>query len=301
MTKAARPKSILSFDAGLVVAGLDSPTVITININDIVVVDQFNPRGRYSPHDQAFNEDSLRSLGESLKNDGVLSPILVSEVENEPGRYQLIAGERRLRAARLVGLQHLPATLKSDQDAWRLALLENLQRENLNPVDETFGVLQLLARETDLALEDVPGALRAAARSGAEDPYHLAAKLRAYGGHSLEAWARHRLAFLKMTPEELDVLRSQALPWRTVAELVRLGDHEGRTGLLEQAVHQQLSHTQVRQNVNQLLGQVNASPDIRRLLKGVSFKTIMQLPDAERQQAQVLLTKLQSLLQNATP
>lgn len=299
MSKAARPKNLLSFDAGLVVAGLDSPTVITINIDNIVVVDNFNPRGKYSPHDQAFSEGSLRSLGESLKNDGVLSPILVSELASEPGHYQLIAGERRLRAARLIGLQHLPATLKSDHDAWRLALIENLQRENLNPVDETFGVLQLLAKETDLAVEELPGALRAAARSGAEDPHHLAAKLQAYGGHSLEAWARHRLAFLKMTPEELGTLRSHALPWRTVAELVRLGDHDGRAGLLEQAVQQQLSYTQVKQEVNRLLGQFKVSPDIRRLLKGVSFKTIMQLPDAEREQAQILLGKLQHLLQNS--
>ena len=98
------------------------------------------------------------------------------------GTYGLIAGERRLRAARLVGLTTMPVMLKTEQDAARLALVENLQRQNLNPVDETFGVFRLLSVETGLALDELPAALRAALPTR---PRRAPGKLRCHLARSL--------------------------------------------------------------------------------------------------------------------
>ena len=93
-----------------------------------------------------FEPESLAELAESIRQHGVLQPITVRP--NPAGGYQIIAGERRWRAAREAGLTEIPAIVRevSDQDAMELALIENLQREDLNPVEEAFGYRQLIDR-----------------------------------------------------------------------------------------------------------------------------------------------------------
>ncbi len=85
---------------------------------------------------QAFSEESLRELADSIRASGVVQPILVRRAATE-GRYQLIAGERRWRAARLAGLESIPAVQREldDRQALELALTENLLRQDLNPVE----------------------------------------------------------------------------------------------------------------------------------------------------------------------
>src|SRR5690242_9522262 len=89
----------------------------------------FQPRTR-------FDETALRELADSIRSTGVLQPLLVRRVE--AGEYQLVAGERRLRAAQLAGLTRVPAIVKEfdDRAMMELALIENIQREDLNPIDE---------------------------------------------------------------------------------------------------------------------------------------------------------------------
>ena len=84
-----------------------------------------------------FDEEALAELAESIRQHGVLQPILVSE--DQPGRYHLITGERRLRAARLAGLQAIPAVIRErleGAEQLELALVENLQRRDLTPLEE---------------------------------------------------------------------------------------------------------------------------------------------------------------------
>jgi ParB family chromosome partitioning protein len=92
-----------------------------------------------------FDEEALSELAHSIKEFGLLQPIVVREVE--PGRYQLVMGERRLRAAQQAGLDHLPAIVRrTDDDALlRDALLENIHRVQLNPLEEAAAYEQLLA------------------------------------------------------------------------------------------------------------------------------------------------------------
>ena len=90
-----------------------------------------------------FDEDALAELANSIRQHGVLQPILVRPMQD--GSYRIVAGERRWRAARLAGLTAVPVTIRdmSDEDAMSIALVENLQREDLNPVEEAEGYRHL--------------------------------------------------------------------------------------------------------------------------------------------------------------
>lgn len=91
-----------------------------------------------------FDKEALDALSGSIKEIGVILPIIVTKTES--GRYQIIAGERRWRAARLAGLKTIPAIVKSydDKEAAEVALIENLQREDLNPIEEAKGYKSLM-------------------------------------------------------------------------------------------------------------------------------------------------------------
>ena len=109
--------------------------------------------GRFQPRSN-FDEEKLLELTESIKNHGVLSPILVRELGLN--KYEVIAGERRLRASKKAGLKTIPCLVdqKKDQDALESALIENLQREDLNAVEEARGY-DRLKREFGLTQDEV--------------------------------------------------------------------------------------------------------------------------------------------------
>lgn len=110
--------------------------------------------GKYQPRTR-MDEGSLYELAESIKSQGVMQPILVRPVgQPGAGRYEIIAGERRSRAARLAGLDEVPVLVKEvpDEAAAVMALIENIQREDLNPLEEAQG-LQRLVNEFGLTHE----------------------------------------------------------------------------------------------------------------------------------------------------
>ena len=108
-------------------------------------LDRLQP-GRYQPRTR-MDEGSLYELAESIRSQGVMQPVLVRPVgPPEDGRYELIAGERRFRAARLAGLDEVPVLVKAvpDEAAAVMALIENIQREDLNPLEEAQGLKRLI-------------------------------------------------------------------------------------------------------------------------------------------------------------
>ena len=109
--------------------------------------------GRYQPR-QEFDKVKIQELADSIKKHGVLSPILVREVGLD--RFEVIAGERRVRASKIAGLKTIPSLVnqKEDQEALEAALIENLQREDLNPVEEARGY-DRLKREFDLTQDEI--------------------------------------------------------------------------------------------------------------------------------------------------
>ena len=132
---------------------------------------------------QDFDEEELEALAESISVHGIVQPLTVRELSS--GYYQIIAGERRWRAARLANLSEVPAVIieADDKKAMELALIENLQRQDLNPVEEALGY-QTLINEYGLTQEDT------AARVGKSRPA-----------------VANALRLLSLCPEVLDKLR----------------------------------------------------------------------------------------------
>lgn len=109
--------------------------------------------GRFQPR-QEFDDTKIQELADSIKKHGVLSPILVREIGLD--KFEVIAGERRVRASKIAGLKTIPSLVnqKEDQEALEAALIENLQREDLNPVEEARGY-DRLKREFDLTQDEI--------------------------------------------------------------------------------------------------------------------------------------------------
>lgn len=118
-------------------------------------LDEIDP----NPHQprQIFGENELNELAESIRENGMLQPIVV---RRSGDRYELVAGERRLRASRLLELRKIPALIRDirDEDSLKLALLENLQREDLNPIEKAAG-LKALVEELGLSAAEIGKAL----------------------------------------------------------------------------------------------------------------------------------------------
>ena len=141
--------------------GLDS--LISHNLDDggndrltTVPIGDIRP-GRYQPRVQ-MDDEALQELAESIKAQGVIQPVIVRE--QGLNGYELIAGERRWRASQLAGLTEMPVVVKSisDETALAMGLIENLQRENLNPIEEARG-LKRLADEFSLTHETIAKAV----------------------------------------------------------------------------------------------------------------------------------------------
>ena len=124
---------------------------------------EFLSRGRYQPR-RDMDPEALQELADSIKAQGILQPIVVREIGEQ--RYEIVAGERRWRAAQLAQLDKVPALIRdiSDEAAIALALIENIQREDLNPLEEALA-MQRFAEEfklTHLEIADAVGKSRAA-------------------------------------------------------------------------------------------------------------------------------------------
>jgi ParB family chromosome partitioning protein len=128
------------------VANAGSPQSMPL---DQIVLPATQPR-RY------FDPESLKQLTESIKQHGILQPLLVRPVAD--GKHELVAGERRYRAATELALKEVPVVIREldDNAAFQLALVENLLREDLNPVEETEGILQLLALKLGRSVQEIP-------------------------------------------------------------------------------------------------------------------------------------------------
>ncbi len=114
-------------------------------------------RGKYQPRTD-MHEEALQELASSIRAQGVMQPIVVRPISDT--RYEIIAGERRWRASQIAGLDTIPAIIKpvSDESAIAMALIENIQRENLNPIEEAMA-LKRLQEEFELTQQEVADAV----------------------------------------------------------------------------------------------------------------------------------------------
>lgn len=124
-------------------------TLFSDNTNDVRVKTTLRTAEIEPNRDQPrkiFSDESITALAESIREHGMLQPILVRPIIT--GGYQIVAGERRWRAARMLGLDEVPVNIKelSDSEAMQIAIIENLQRENLNPIEEAAGYNELIEK-----------------------------------------------------------------------------------------------------------------------------------------------------------
>ncbi len=125
--------------------GADEPAKPVVAAGDTqseLAVDLLQP-GKFQPRSR-MDQEALKSLAESIKTQGVIQPILVRPVAE--GQYEIIAGERRWRASRMAGLQAVPVVIRNipDNQALAVALIENIQREDLNPLEQALGTQRLI-------------------------------------------------------------------------------------------------------------------------------------------------------------
>ncbi len=128
-------------------SGLDSlfnDNTTEVQVKKTLRITEIEPN-REQPR-KNFSDEAITALAESIRDHGMLQPILVRPMED--GSYRIVAGERRWRAARMLGLDEVPVNIKemTDTEAAQLALIENLQRENLNPVEEAMGFKELIEK-----------------------------------------------------------------------------------------------------------------------------------------------------------
>ena len=223
------------------------------------LVPQAQPRRRF---------EGLEALAESIREQGVLQPLLVRPLGN--GRYAIVAGERRYRAARMAGLAEVPVRVLDvgEREARLLALLENLQREDLNPYEETLGVLDLLSEELGKTREEVVGLLRQMknAKEGRirgnvapKDAQRVEEIFNALGRMNWESFIRHRLPLLGLPEDLRAALEEGALPYTAALELKKVKDPEARARLLEEAKGG-LSLRELKARVREVLVKEKAPP-----------------------------------------
>lgn len=175
-----------------------------------------------------FDAQGLQELADSITVHGILQPLTVRE---RRGRYELIAGERRLRAAKLIGLQEVPCILVevTTEQSSLLALVENLQRRDLDFIEEAEGVSRLI-RIFGLSREDVSKKL----------------------GKSQSAIA-NKLRILKLPPEVLEGLRTHGLSERHGRALLRLPDREAQLEVFDYIVKKGLTVSATESHIERLL------------------------------------------------
>jgi ParB family chromosome partitioning protein len=208
-----------------------------------------------------FDSKAMQELVESVKQHGILQPILVRPLLQ--GKYELVAGERRYRAAVAVGLEEVPVVIRElkDSEALQLALLENLQREDLNPIEETEGILQLIALKLNTTSESAITLLNQAAhpeRNPVGNVIHtwewqlVQEVFTTVGKFTPESFRTNRLPLLNLPDEVLDALRRGRIAYTKARAIAKVNDLSKRQALLEEAIAEDLSLTQIKERIAQI-------------------------------------------------
>lgn len=240
-----------------------------------------------------FDADALASLTESVRAQGVLQPVLVRAA---PGGYELIAGERRLRAARAAGLDAIPAVVRAvaDEDVLFMAALENLQRQDLNPLDEVEATVTIVARELGVPESEVVPLLHAQRR--APDPETTALLERVFaqlGRGGWQSFAANKAGVLKYPSDLLELLRAGQLEYTRAAALARVKDDRARRALASRAVEDNLGVREIAALARPAAAGPTPYQRVRRLLDP---RRIQRLGERDQVRVDKLLRELEELL-----
>jgi len=206
-----------------------------------------------------FDPQKMQQLIQSVKEHGILEPLLVRCLSE--GVYELVAGERRYRAALEVGLTQVPVVVRqlSDEEALQLALIENLHREDLNPVEETEGILQLIALKLGqprTAAIKILHRMQNEAEGkvthnvmGNSEAQVVQDIFTGLGLMTWESFVKNRLPLLNLPQEVMEALRKGQIAYTKAQAIARVKDPESRRALLSAAIQENLSLTQIKERI----------------------------------------------------
>jgi ParB family chromosome partitioning protein len=200
---------------------------------EIILMDQITPN-RNQPR-KVFDPEKLAALEASIKEHGVIQPILITK---EDTGYQIVAGERRWRAAKNIGLKNIPVVVKSltEKEVAEIALIENLQREDLNDIEEGMAY-QSLIKEYNFTQEQVA---------------HLVGKSRSY--------ITNTMRLLKLDDLTIDALNDKKISGGHGRTLLSVGDLSLRKILLEQIINEGLSVREVERLASKMTKEQKSKP-----------------------------------------
>jgi ParB family chromosome partitioning protein len=211
-----------------------------------------------------FSSQAMESLITSVKEHGILQPLLVRPLTLK-NCYELVAGERRYRAAQALGLKEVPVIVRelTDLDAVQVGLLENLQREDLNPIEETEALLQLLCVSLRSSKEEIISLLNQVAHikkqnsditnnvireqwETIEQVFKIVGKL------TPDSFRSNRLPLLNLPGDILEALRHGQIEYTKARLIAQLKEEEQRKTLLQKVLEANLSVTEIREWVRSL-------------------------------------------------
>lgn len=246
-----------------------------------------------------FDDEALADLARSIREQGILQPLLVRPLP--AGTYEIVAGERRWRAAQLAGLDEVPVLIRplTDAEARMAAAVENLQRENLNVIEEVRARLQVAAATLEVPETDAVARMFALDRHPDSAPEQVEALDRAFGTLGRETWRsfiRNRASVLNL-PSDVQAAVREGLDYRKALVIGRVQDAGERLTLLERT-HTGITVQELRALVGSASPRAGAAVDpwvrVSRRLADTRFRS--GLDERRRAQVEKLLRQLDALL-----
>jgi ParB family transcriptional regulator, chromosome partitioning protein len=270
-----------------------------------------------------FDPAKMEQLIQSVKEHGILENLLIRPLPNHQGQYELVAGERRYRAAQAVGLLEVPVTIRelTDSEAIAITLVENLQREDLNPLEETEGILELLVLRLEMIRDEVISHLNRmrnvcdrykienseVRHNVMSQPQTLIVEelFASVGRMSWESFVKNRLPLLNLSPDVLEALRQGQLEYTKARAIARVKGESTRKQLLEDAITYNLSLSEIKRKIKEIEQQSKSETPSIKDLADDTFRRLKKsnVWDDPNKQAKVekLLAQLNSLMQDDNP
>ena len=225
----------------------DKKEVVQLNLNDIIP-NRFQPR-------EVFDEKALKELAVSIKEHGVIQPIIVREVN---GKYEIIAGERRYKASALAGMTKIPAIVRDldDKESSKVALLENLQRKNLNPIEEARTYQKIL--EIDQMTQE-----------------ELAKTM----GKSQSAVA-NKIRLLSLPDEVQEALLKEEISERHARTLLNVDDAKIQKELLDKVIENKMSVRKLEEEIKGIKGDKDEiGPSVNMFIDSNPLTPTAEIPE----------------------
>lgn len=259
---------------------------------------------------RSFDKNKMEQLVESVRRFGILEPLIVRPLPDKT--YELVAGERRYRSAIELRLTEVPVVVRrmSEKESFELALLENLQRDDLNAIDETEGLLDLLCETLDLDRAGVVSLLNQAAnaeRRGQPLTDNVTRQIEqideiflTVGRLNRESFRSNRLPLLNLPDDVLAFLRKGELEYTKAKAIAKLDDVKLRRELMSRVAKEGLSLTDVKRLVDAAMKGSDApqSLDVKKELKSITrIKSAAWDDEGKQKKLKKLLAELRAVLQ----